>query len=278
MARKIAVCFFGITRSLAHTLPELKANVIEPAQEAGDARLFAHLFLQRRIDNPRSGEQGQLNPEEYRLLNVPEPELEEPGACLAAHGIEELKPYGDSWDDGFRSLGNLVHQLHSLERVTAQALDWGAEVAVFARPDLRYHDSLKRVIRAGIRAPGPLVQLPRWQPHEGMNDRFAVVTGRQAISAYGGRIGEALNFCRDSGRPLNGERLVKYVIEKNGFPVRPFAARASRVRADGSERWEEFSRPEIARLKASLRPKLTRVADRIGLRELGRAAQRALRP
>lgn len=280
MARRIAVCFFGITRSLSHTLPALEAHVIGPARAAGETRLFAHLFRQQRIDNPRSGEQGVLDPDEYRLLQV-EPDallLEEPGGCLEPRGFDALKQFGDSWSDEYRSLRNLVHQLHSLDRVTDAALAWGADVVLFARPDLRYHDSLAGPIRLAVKAGPPLVQLPRWQPHGGMNDRFAVCRGPEAIAAYGKRIHAAADFCRESGEPLNGEKLVQFVLARAGIEVRSFAMRASRVRADGSQRYEEFARPEVAALKATWRPRLTALADRLGLRDAGRAVQRKVRP
>lgn len=278
---RIAVAFFGITRSLTHTLGGLDANVIAPARAragaAGDARLFAHLYQQQQIDNPRSGEQGRLDPDEHRLLKPDWLELEEPGLCLEAGGFEALKAFGDSWDDEFRSLRNLVHQLHSLDRVTDAVLEWGADVCIFARPDLRYHDSLSPVLRRALRWETG-AWIPRWQPHGGLNDRFAVVRGERAIAAYGKRAHEALGFCEQIQGPLQGERLVRFAMDRANVPVSPISVRASRVRADGQQRFEEFSSPRMAAFKAEARPRAIAVADRLGLTGAARSVLKLIRP
>ena len=101
-------------------------------------KIYAHFFLQKEIDNPRSGEKGILDYEEYRLLPSDWLKLEEPDHCLAQWNFEGLKAWGDSWQDEFRSLRNLIHQLHSLHTVTEAALADGTEVCLFCRPDLRH--------------------------------------------------------------------------------------------------------------------------------------------
>ena len=57
---KIAVCFRGISRSLSHTIDSIRENVIAPSRTFGEVRVFTHLFDQKTIDNPRSGEKGEL--------------------------------------------------------------------------------------------------------------------------------------------------------------------------------------------------------------------------
>jgi hypothetical protein len=58
---KIAVCFRGISRSLSHTIDSIRENVIAPSRAFGEVRVFTHLFDQKTINNPRSGEIGQLD-------------------------------------------------------------------------------------------------------------------------------------------------------------------------------------------------------------------------
>ncbi len=80
---RVAVVFFGITRALRLTLPSITANLVAPARNIGrELRLFGHFFTQTAIRNSRSDEEGELDPEEYRLLALDGVELEEPGACL----------------------------------------------------------------------------------------------------------------------------------------------------------------------------------------------------
>ncbi len=236
---RITVCFFGITRSLRYTQASIEANILEPARNLGDLRVCAHFFKQTQIDNPRSGEAGQLDTEEYQLLSYDNLELEAPDACLEQNGFEALKTFGDEWDDEFRSLRNLVHQLHSLNRVTEAALAEASDVVLFCRPDLLYFDSLGSAIERSLAAPKPLVQLPWWQSWRGgVNDRFAIINGRDAVAAYGKRIEQALPYCTSHQAPLHAERLLADALRDQD--VREVGLRASRMRFDGTLKFEEF--------------------------------------
>lgn len=243
MKPSIALCFFGITRSLRHTLPSIEAKAIRPARAAGDIRIYAHFFRQQHLVHARTGETGMLDLDEYRLLKPDWLELEEPDTCLETWDFEEMKRHGDFWQNDFFSLRNLIHQLHSLNRVTGAARADGAAICLFLRPDLRYHDSLAPAIaraQRALTAGRPLVQLPWWQAWNGWNDRFAIATGDAAISAYGTRVTQLTDFCAQTGGPVHSERLLAFALDKAHVPVRPILARASRVRLDGKERYEEF--------------------------------------
>jgi hypothetical protein len=244
MEPRIAICFFGITRSLSHTLPSIEMNALGPARAAGSVRVYGHFFQERSLTEARSGESGALNPDEHRLLRPDWLQLEEPDDCLAQWDFEALKRYGDCWNNEFRSLRNLVHQQHSLNLVTQAVLDDGAEICMFLRPDLRYHDSLAPAIARALRAARVgrnLVQLPDWQAwHGGHNDRFAIVAGSAAIAAYGKRAERMAEFCAVTGRPLHSEQLLRFALDRACVPVRTIRARASRVRLGGVEHAEDF--------------------------------------
>lgn len=242
MKPSIAICFFGITRSLKHTLPSIEANILAPTHARGDVRIYAHLFQQNQIQNPRSGETGSLDAEEYRLLNADRLELEAPGACLERWQFDALKTHGDFWRNGFSSLSNLVHQQHSLHLVSSMVLeDDDIDICIFVRPDLRYHDSLALALNKAMSAPQNTIFLPRWQPWFGYNDRYAIAVGAKAIAAYGQRAEDALAYCRDRNAPLHSERMLKFRLKRQGMSVRKISPRASRVRADGTEASEDFS-------------------------------------
>jgi len=237
---RIAVCFFGITRSLEHTLGSIREHVLEPARRVGSIRVFTHLFRIERIDNARSGESAGVPQGQHELLSSDWLRLEEPGACLEARGFEAIAAHGDFWNDGFQSLRNLVHQLHSLDVVTEAALAWEPDVVVFCRPDLRYLDSLEPWLERAVAAEEPAVWLPSWQHWGGFNDRFAVCAGERAACAYGRRVSGALEFVVSRRRPLHGERLLAWSLRREGVPVRLMGTRAVRVRVGGAEVRERF--------------------------------------
>ena len=240
---RIAICFFGITRSLKHTIDSIERNVLNPARRSGTVTVLSHFFQQDRIDNPRSGESGALDTEEYRLLPNDWIELEPPETCLERWDFEGLKAHGDYWNDDFRSLRNLVHQQHSLHRVTCAALETDPDLVLFCRPDLHYHDSFEGQITQALKDRLPTVRLPDWEAWRGRNDRFAIARGTRAIRAYGQRIEVAKKFCLWCEEPLHAERLLAYALRRRLVRVKTFPLRASRTRTNGTVVEESFIPP-----------------------------------
>jgi hypothetical protein len=260
---RIAICFFGITRSLSHTIESIEKNIFTPARSFGTVRIFAHFFNQNEVQNPRSGESGKFDAKEYELLNPDWVQLEEPGVCLAAHGFETLKAYGDSWDDGFKSLRNLVHQLHSLNEVTKAASEWAPDIVLFVRPDLFYHSSLGKHIATALKCESASVILPAWQNwRNGYNDRFAICRMPSAIEAYGTRVTSMHDFCRRGQGPLHSERLLRFVLDEAELTPCWMPTRASRMRIGGRLERERFASPEKERMRAGLR----KIASVLGVR------------
>lgn len=270
---RIGVVFFGITRSLRFTAASIRKNVIGPAESNGAVRVFAHFFDEQRIENPRSGENGFLYPREHEILHIDDLVIEAPNECLELRGFSTLTSFGDLWGDGFKSLRNLVHQLHSMERVTERALDWGADIVVFVRPDLEYHDSLEPVLRDARKLPETAF-VPYWQAYGGLNDRFAVVSGQETARVYGTRIRRALDYCISLQRPLGSEELLAFSLE--GLTVRSFGQRASRVRFDGSIRYERFDHPVTWKIIKHLSGEISNKQIRAFVRGSARLGQAVL--
>lgn len=235
---RIAIVFFGITRSLRFTLDSIRRNLIDPARAlTPHVRLVGHFYDQAQINNPRSGEVGPLDPEEYRLLELDAVEREAPGPGLDAYPVEALKRNGDYWTNKFRSFGNLLLQLHSLRRATTLAQAERPDIVVFARPDLYYHNSAAPWLDELAASPDSQVLVPDWALWGGLNDRVALVRGEGAIAAYGRRAEVMQDYCAD-GRMLHSEMLLQFAVRD--YPVRMIPLYASRVRCDGRVVLEDF--------------------------------------
>lgn len=257
--QKIAICFFGITRSLKFTIDSIEECVLSPAREAGEVKVFSHFFKQNQIHNRRSGEIGMLDIDEHRLLASDWIVLEEPDECLALNGFEALKKFGDCWGDEFSSLRNLIHQLHSLDQVTNKAIEWDADIYLFVRPDLQYHDSLQHYVQQTMENSEPVLLIPDWQHGYGYNDRFAICRSKAVAAVYGSRINSCLEYCINRKEPLHAESLLEYSLGREGITPKPMEVRASRVRSNGSVRVEDFSGKRFSKLRKRLRHVLLRL-------------------
>ena len=236
---RIAIGFFGLARSLTWTLPSIQQHVLEPAEQLGETRLFAHLYQQTHISNPRSGENNVLDPDEYKRLNCDEVLLEAPGECLKDADYEWILSQGDAFDDGGKSLSNLIHQLHSLDRLGDMIERWSPDIVVLIRPDLQYHDSLGPLIKKHIHLSPEAISVPDWQWYGGVNDRFAIC-GSEAYKAYAHRIRLIPSYLKKTGGPLPAERFLRFCLNQHGLCPEAVHVRASRIRANGQKVDENF--------------------------------------
>lgn len=237
---RIAIGFFGITRSLKWTLSSIQKNIIEPASNLGDVRLFAHLYQQEYVLNPRSGEDHPMDPNEHQLLECDEIKLEKPGACLAAANYEWIHSYGDAFYDNGKSLANLIHQLHSLQQLGRMMNEWKPDLYVLTRPDLLYHNSFYSVLVDQLKSPSNSLTLPNWQWFGGYNDRFAICRPDAGI-VYTNRIDLISEYLQRTGGPLPAERFLRFNLHKNKVALNFCDLTASRVRANGEKVEENFN-------------------------------------
>jgi hypothetical protein len=245
---KIGIGFFGLPRCMAKTLPSIHEALLEPAGRLGTVCVRYHLYQQARVVNARSNEEGALDVSNYDPFTAWSGQLESPEDVAESLGLDSIQAHGDFWNDGGRSLRNLLLQLHSLEQVTRQLRGEDPDIVVFVRPDLRYLSSFEPALRAmGDPSTSRTVCLPFWQWAGGYNDRFAVC-GRDAYETYGTRRARIADYLvRYPRRPLHSERLLMFALETQRLAVRPVSVQANRVRVDGREVDEDFSAVQLMR-------------------------------
>lgn len=243
---KIAVALYGLPRASSVTLPSIMENILEPAEQLGRLEVRYHFLKQERIANPSTGENAALSAENYRLFNSFVGELESPEGIPERLGFQRIQEHGDAWANGFKSLRNLLLQLHSLKCVTAQVLELEPDIVVFARADLLYHNSFKQHLRTALEGKDQQIYIPNWQWCGGYNDRFAIV-GKGAIETVGYRVDQIGQYLLKLHRPLHAERLLQFVIDKAEVQVFPVDLRASRVRVGDRVHREKFKRPALLR-------------------------------
>ena len=77
---KIALCFWGLTRSLKYTIDSIKKNILQPLDDGNiEYKIFVHSFSFNSIyNNPRAEERNiTLDFDEYILLNPDFVEIED---------------------------------------------------------------------------------------------------------------------------------------------------------------------------------------------------------
>eukprot|EP00892_Ulva_mutabilis_P003127 jgi/Ulvmu1/12815/UM097_0044.1 len=236
---RVALLFFGLTRSLKYTLPSIESNVVGPLQALG---LQVDVYLHTYNDTDDASSR-QTSSEEWRLLKP------------TAHVItsQELflntsQPLRDAcWGKGTgwvkapkvvqqRNTQNLLCQLNSLQEVGDLWLRHSAvhrlrhHAVIYLRPDVLYTDPLP--VEAITNMTEEAVTIPDWAHYTGMNDRFAAL-GPRSAAQWKMRLAYTLSHCLD--KPLHAEMFAQDFAVDHDFDVvllQDFLF--FRVRSDGS--------------------------------------------
>ncbi|HET6606864.1 MAG TPA: hypothetical protein VFG62_09365 [Rhodopila sp.] len=229
--------YFGLARLIAATAPAIETCFIAPLREAGFEILRAgHFNAPPVLDNPRSGEHGAVpdsDPARALVLDAWEQEPQMDAAITDAFAI--ARRYPDAFDDDYRSLRNLCHQLRSLNRLwllLAAFRPAPDDIVLLLRPDLLYLDRLSISLDLGGLLSGQAdLVVPGWQSWGGLNDRFAFATPH-AARIYTTRYRLIEDGCRARGT-LHAESFLAFTAASHGLRVARTGLRGVRLRANG---------------------------------------------
>lgn len=251
---RVTVVLFGSIRSIRWTRDSIQRNVLGWNASRGVAvTSFASINLFETIDNPRSGESGlQLDRGDLILLPADQRVVIEQSDDDIRDELEVARRAGDFYDNGFRSVRNLLHQLNSLRAAWAAISRDDhlstADYFLFARPDLRYNRPVQLSRGARRLETDNSVLVPEWQSFGGFNDRIALADRRGAY-VYANRLDHVSAYCATG--PLQAERFLGFCLEEGAVRVGRLQVSASRVRGDGSVVKEAFGK---SRRRLPLRP------------------------
>lgn len=233
--RLVAICLFGLNRSLRFTIASIRQFVLSPLRAACfTPEIYAHTYtLNATLRSRRSSEAAGLpigGAEEIRaLLDVRELEVTDQDGFLRSWNAADIRFHKGSLYKG-DTTRNLLCQLNSLARVTQLWLPRSdlLHAVVYLRPDLRALQPIDVVALAGVRHNE--IYLPYWACWRGLNDRFAF--GRPAAAAtYGQRIRAVERYTQK--QPLHSEQLLRFALADAGVSHAFTSGQSVRVRATG---------------------------------------------
>ena len=231
----VAICFFGLTRSLEYTLDSIKENILTPLKNANiNYDIILHTYNLDFINSKRSGENTKLNTEEWKLLKPDYYKIDNQDLFDKSYDYNYVKSFGDAWNTNFENTINVVRQFNSLQKVwkLAQSSKSDYDCYLFIRPDLKYTSKLdiSQVIEASNN--NNVIYTPSWQKWGGLNDRMAL-GDYKSMSKYANRLDKISNYLETTNKPLHAENLLKFVIQKYKIKNKDFKLIGKRVRRNG---------------------------------------------
>jgi 16S rRNA C967 or C1407 C5-methylase (RsmB/RsmF family) len=271
MRKPVAICFYGLTRSLRWTLPSIEKCIFGALDEQHvEYVVYTHTFTLPgdALTNARTGESGEkLDRDEWRSLCY---ETQGGSSNGSSRGVRQAKHVVESQGAYLEGEGlRLVQEGGSTEG--AEGADGGRGLQSYLRHGDHWHDggqsvlnllcqlrSLKRVtelwdeadhdvaiyVRPDLRYLTPIrldeldrcraekcVLMPTWQTYNGCNDRLCIGHAQPMKHVYGSRGDRAHSYAQKER--LHAEGFLRHCLEESSVPWGATSMRAQRVRANG---------------------------------------------
>jgi len=142
MQKKVAIGFFGITRSLKLTRDSIYKNVIGRLEELGYAyTIFLHTYELNNYKNIRTKEScTNMDNEEYKLLKPDYFVIEKQDIVIDGINPEKYRTHKDPWNTNYNSVDNFLLGQYSKMKLTdmIEKSQINFDYIMFLRPDLMY--------------------------------------------------------------------------------------------------------------------------------------------
>lgn len=233
---KIAIIFWGLTRSLKYTIDSIRNNIFQILEKKSvEYDVFIHtLNINDGYHNPRAKEPKvktlisddcvKLNPVKYCIENQKE--------VQSSIGLNQYRKKGDPWNTNprFKTLDNFITAMYSKMKSTQFSLDHGDyDYYMFVRPDVKYIKPID--VNWFSLANDTTILIPDFHIFYGMNDRAAICT-KPVAKIYGLIFPHLLEYSKKY--LLHSEQTLKRHMDLNKISIKRIPFRFNRVRINGS--------------------------------------------
>lgn len=196
MTKKVAILFYGLTRSLDRTYESIKTNVLDELTSKNiEYDIFIHTY---RINSPyfniwASEHVTHYDNEQYKLLNAKYVIIENQDDIINMHNFEEYYSNLGNWtfiepnpDLTKLLIRNLTIALYSKKQITELFENYKHEYTnvIIMRPDLYIHNKLDLDVIDIIDDTNIAIPAAEW--FYGCNDRLCIATPE--IACYYGKL------------------------------------------------------------------------------------------
>ena len=234
---KIALAFWGLTRSLKYTIKSIEENILKQLNSVINLEytIFMHTYyFDNDYVNNRAKEVGlKLDFEEYKLLNPDFISIDNQDEVKNTLGLEQYRSKKDPWNTGYATVDNFICAMYSRKKLGQLILESGLkfDYVMFLRPDVKYLNPFSTGFFNMVN--DHAICIPRFGLYSNFNDRFCITNFKNAF-LYANVFDHLLRYSLT--HELHSET-VHYFLLHEQYKLRiiylPFYF--NRIRADGNE-------------------------------------------
>lgn len=231
---RVALGFFGITRSLKYTIDSIKTNIMN-VLESNDVQydVFVHTYSLTTYKNFRTNESINIvDNDEYKLLNSDFVEIDEQEQIKKIINMQLYRTHVDPWNTNYNSVDNFILAQYSKARLVKmiQTSNNEYDYILFMRPDCKYTEPFDIKFFSSISDSS--ICIPDFHlngPYK-FNDRFCIANMR-TYKLYGDIFEILLPMSKRM--PLHSETIIGEIMNLRKLRINRIPFRFSRVRCSG---------------------------------------------
>ena len=233
---KVALCFWGLTRSLKFTIDSIREYILKPLDDNNiEYTIFMHTFsMSSKYYNPRAEEENiKLDFDEHHLISPDFFKIDDQDAIKEQIQIKKYRTLPDPWNTNYICLDNFICYMYSKKQLGIMVKESNIhfDYIVYLRPDVRYITPIdQRYFHVTHKN---TICTPNFHLFPNLNDRLAIITHCN-LKTYSEMFDEMYEYSRLY--PLHSERFQYNIITRRfRWKVQYIPIHFNRVRADGRE-------------------------------------------
>lgn len=232
---KVALVFYGITRSLRFCNESIRDKLLNPLQKEGlSYDIFLHTYTLERYSNKRTGEKrNNVDNDEYKLLQANYIQVDSQEKIKQKLNMKQYRTHKDPWNTEYNSVDNMILGLYSKKQSVIMVEKSGNnyKYVIFIRPDCLYLHELKlEFLREANKDTVVIPDFHLFGKYK-MNDRFAITT-MNTYKHYGCIFDHLLEISKKMS--LHSETVLGLVLNLKNIEVKRVPFRFRRIRIDGT--------------------------------------------
>ena len=232
---RIALGFWGITRSLKYTIQSIKQHIIEPMQKQNiEIIIYMHTYsVKSTYNNIRTNELHiQLDNDEYKLLNPHYIQIDDQDEIKKQINIHQYRTHPDPWNTNYNSVDNFICAMYSKQQLVNMIMtsNHKFDYVMFLRPDVLYKNPINTALFNHVR--NHTICVPNFALYYQFNDRFAI-TNMITYKIYGAIFNDLLEYSKHCS--LHSEQCQSRILQRTPMRLVYIPVFFNRVRFNGNE-------------------------------------------
>ena len=252
---KVAIGFFGITRSLKYTINSINIHILNVLKSNNiNYDIFLHCYALSSYSNKRTNEKikkKDINNNEYKLLKPKYFKQHNQDKIKKKLNLKSYRTHKDPWKTNYNSVDNFILASYSkyiLTKMIKKKIK-NYDYILYIRPDCFYTQKFDINYFKLIKNNNTII-IPNFHLYGTykINDRFAI-TNKKTFKIYGSVFKKLLDLSKK--KSLHSETIIGIILKNNKINIKRINFLFCRIRFNGiiCKRDEKFYKKNLKNLK-----------------------------